>query len=1150
VASGREIARLEGHKKRVNSIAFSPDGARLASDDSLGTVGLWDVASGREIARLEGRVAAGLSVAFSVDGARLASGSRDGTVRLWDVASGREIARLEAHNEVRSVAFSPDGARLASSGEDTTVRLWDVASGREIARLAGDSWVWSVAFSPDGARLASGSLLGTLRVWDVASEREIARLEGHKDAVYSVAFSPDGARLASGGEDSTVRLWDLASGREIARLEGHKGAVNSVAFSPDGARLASGGSDGTVRLWDVVSGREIARLEGHKDEVASVAFSRDGTRLASGGEDGVIRQWEVPSGKLLWISVPGSRGAWLACLVAEQRCWRTDDGTLLVRSNDAGFLTAVPPLGGAAPPTLSAAVAAKTRIEERHLVELPVTIRNTGAAAAYWVRITSPVRVVPGDQPRLVAGPSLVIQRLDPGRSARVTVPVAAQLPHDNPVEAGLTLPLVLEAMGREPTPLPAVEVDLPAPAPRLERATLIKSPSGAASISAELSNTGSADFRTLPDVKAEPLDGAGKSLGDASASLPPGSALPADPQTKRPLSIALAATVDPSALKRLKVVVSDTQNPLHQWVLEVPVTSLRTAHWLFAAAALAAVTVLLGIAFQLVYRNPLTVQLSKEPSALLNLDPERLARARSLLRLTRRLPDILDHVKSNLPWLNAAIAFTRGDALARAEVLAQRLETTLVEPPAIATDAILAIGLRPPPRFLLAVDELVLLLPDAATPAEDVFATWRRANLGSRPIGVIAAAAAQRRQLARLAERSSDNLVVLSGAEITRLLISPAPVETLARAVANGVDLSRISPYQINSAIMRERVFFGRHEQLRHILERDLGNYILLGARQLGKSSLLREIERRLQRRGEVAVDYESVSDKPIASVLARLAGVTKEASPSEIAASLRASAAPRPHLILLDECDRFVAEDAARKPPFPVMEAMRRLSADGNCHFILAGFWQLYAIVHLTYHAPLRNFGETLTLGGLEPEAAHALLCEPMAVLGVSWRDQADIERIADETGRRPNLLQIVGNELLKELGPRRVIESEDVDRVLRSRPIADSLAGWITLTDDAYGRCLDQIVVWAMLERDSFTLSELTRQLAELSGRIAVPVAALQSSLQRLDLAFIIGEEAGVYRWRVPLFRTRRRLEASEEQLREQLARLATLLVPATY
>jgi len=297
------------------------------------------------------------------------------------------------------------------------------------------------------------------------------------------------------------------------------------------------------------------------------------------------------------------------------------------------------------------------------------------------------------------------------------------------------------------------------------------------------------------------------------------------------------------------------------------------------------------------------------------------------------------------------------------------------------------------------------------------------------------------------------------------------------------------------------------------------------------------------VRHRGEVAVDYESVLDAPIESVLARLAGIEEGTPLSDLTTALRASAAERPRLILLDECDQFVAKDLAQNPPFPVMDAMRRLSAGGNCHFIIAGFWQLYEVVHLTYHAPLRNFGETLTLGGLEPEAAHALLREPMEVLGVSWRDEADIERVVDETGRRPNLLQIAGNELLKTLGARRVIESEDVHLVLRSRPIADSLVGWRTLTDDPRGCCLDQIVVWAMLDREAFTLAEVTRHLTRLGGR-AVPVDALQSSLQRLDLAFILGEDEGVYRWRVPLFRTRRQLEAPDEQLREQLSRLETL------
>ena len=180
------IATLEGHTGRVNSVLFSPDGQTLAIRAG------WDI-------------------------------------RLWDVATGRERTTLE-HRGVESMSFSPDGSILASGARDLTVVLWDVATGRKRTTLEGHrGGVWSVSFSPDGSILASGSEDHTVVLWDVAAGRERATLR-HTDRVSSVSFSPDGTILASKSEDHTVVLWDVATGRERATLR-HTDRVSSVSFS-------------------------------------------------------------------------------------------------------------------------------------------------------------------------------------------------------------------------------------------------------------------------------------------------------------------------------------------------------------------------------------------------------------------------------------------------------------------------------------------------------------------------------------------------------------------------------------------------------------------------------------------------------------------------------------------------------------------------------------------------------------------------------------------------------------------------------------------------------------------------------------------------------------------------------------------------------
>ena len=329
--------------------------------------------------------------------------------------------------------------------------------------------------------------------------------------------------------------------------------------------------------------------------------------------------------------------------------------------------------------------------------------------------------------------------------------------------------------------------------------------------------------------------------------------------------------------------------------------------------------------------------------------------------------------------------------------------------------------------------------------------------------------------------------------------------------------------------------MFFGRAEQLKHILNRDPANYLILGARQLGKSSLLLAIKRRVRRRGMLC-DYLWVGLDSFEGKIAPLLGLGTDASLAEIVAALRGSLDQRPRWFLLDEADAFVEKDSKQRPAFPVLGALLSLSVEGRCFFILAGFWKLFETANLGYFAPIRSFGETLTLGPLEPQACRALVREPMETIGIRYADDTLIDLIVEQTGRRPNLIQIVCNEMVRRLGGGREIDGPLVEGALSSHPVKQALA-WGSVTSDERGSRIDRIVVYAMVERDAFSLGDVFETLQAHDFKVSTD--ALHQSLQRLTLAFVFGEERGVYSWRVPLFRERRRLEEPKMQIADEVA-----------
>jgi hypothetical protein len=304
-AAYREFATF-GEPPGTRCASLSPVRDVFATSGTDGAIRVWDLTSQTRVATLRteihqrsGHDAVALTIAFSADGALLASGHVDGAVHLWDLGSGKELpVRLRHEASVACLSFSADGSKLASGGLDSNLKIWDVRAARagEARRelLRQPAGVTSVSYLAAPQWLVTGHSNRVVRILDATNYRLLATLRGPEAAVNLLCPAPDGRHLVVASSDRSIRLYDVESKLETWQAQAQRKPATALSFFSDGRHFATVSQDNAVQLWNLDSTALLAALWGPAEEsFAGLALFDGGSRIAVALSDGRIRLWSA-----------------------------------------------------------------------------------------------------------------------------------------------------------------------------------------------------------------------------------------------------------------------------------------------------------------------------------------------------------------------------------------------------------------------------------------------------------------------------------------------------------------------------------------------------------------------------------------------------------------------------------------------------------------------------------------------------------------------------------------------------------------------------------------------------------------------------------------------------------------------------------------
>jgi hypothetical protein len=384
--------------------------------------------------------------------------------------------------------------------------------------------------------------------------------------------------------------------------------------------------------------------------------------------------------------------------------------------------------------------------------------------------------------------------------------------------------------------------------------------------------------------------------------------------------------------------------------------------------------------------------------------------------------------------------------------------------------------------------------------------------------------------ELRRLANEPPYYMVVLDEEDMTQVIGSRSPSDELLARIRYQVPLSFLSPYEVSAPVTGSQ-FFGRDYEIRTMLSHPDTCYTILGTRRIGKTSVLREVQRRIE-----AAESEEVRRFLYYDCMAFTG---KQAFFERVISSLyskeynrlwrmgegylgyfpqfmqRMKAMYKGTIVFfLDEIDNVLWFDRERS--YELIRTFRACFQEGSCRFIFSGSRE--AQRELAKRDSPFNFSTDLILGSFTYDQAAEVVGVPMNNLGVKLvsRDQV-IRRICWETAGHPNLIQhycLALTRQLDETGTRE-IAPEHLTKLVEDESFrVRVLETFVFNTND-----LEKAVAYAVADREHFSIEDVDRQMKR--RRLLLTIWELEDACRKLEALGVVEQVGQVFRFTIPVF-----------------------------